>query len=62
MLGLGEKENEIHVAIEDLAKIGLDILTLGQYLQPSPEYARIDQVGQLRRICRLEEDSPWSWY
>ena len=53
MLGLGEKENEIHVAIEDLAKIGLDILTLGQYLQPSPEYARID------RWATPEEFADW---
>ncbi len=43
MLGLGEKKEEISVAIADLAKIGLDILTLGQYLQPSPDYAPIDR-------------------
>src|SRR5580700_1558116 len=34
MLGLGETENEIVVAMEDLRAIGCDILTLGQYLQP----------------------------
>jgi lipoic acid synthetase len=35
MLGLGETENEVVVAMEDLRASGCDILTLGQYLQPS---------------------------
>jgi lipoyl synthase len=35
MLGLGETEAEIMVALEDLRHAGCDILTLGQYLQPS---------------------------
>ena len=43
MLGLGEKHDEIRTAIEDLAAIGLNVLTLGQYLQPSSEYAPIDR-------------------
>jgi len=35
MLGLGETQEEVCEAIRDLAEIGLDILTLGQYLQAS---------------------------
>ena len=35
MLGLGETEAEVMVALEDLRRAGCDILTLGQYLQPS---------------------------
>jgi len=35
MLGLGETEPEVIVAMEDLRSAGCDILTLGQYLQPS---------------------------
>jgi len=35
MLGLGETENEIMVAMEDLRAAGCDLLTLGQYLQPT---------------------------
>ena len=35
MLGLGEKEEEVMVALEDLRSAGCDILTLGQYLQPT---------------------------
>jgi len=43
MLGLGEQQDEIRTAIQDLASIGLNVLTLGQYLQPSAEYAAIDR-------------------
>ncbi|MDH5559963.1 MAG: lipoyl synthase [Deltaproteobacteria bacterium] len=35
MLGLGEDENEIFEAMEDLRAVGVDFLTLGQYLQPA---------------------------
>ena len=35
MLGLGETEAEVLVALEDLRRAGCDILTLGQYLQPT---------------------------
>lgn len=35
MLGLGETKDEIHEAMDHLAANGLDILTLGQYLQPT---------------------------
>jgi lipoic acid synthetase len=35
MLGLGETANELAVALADLRRAGCDILTLGQYLQPT---------------------------
>ena len=35
MLGLGETEPELFTALEDLRQAGCDILTLGQYLQPT---------------------------
>ena len=35
MLGLGETEEEVVVALEDLRRAGCDLLTLGQYLQPT---------------------------
>jgi lipoic acid synthetase len=35
MLGLGETEEELFAAITDLRSVGCDILTLGQYLQPT---------------------------
>jgi lipoic acid synthetase len=36
MLGLGEEPAEVLAALSDLRAAGCDILTLGQYLQPTP--------------------------
>jgi lipoic acid synthetase len=38
MLGLGEEKDEVLLTLEDLAAQGTDILTLGQYLQPTREH------------------------
>jgi len=38
MLGLGETEVEVVEAMKDLVAVGLDVLTLGQYLQPTPKH------------------------
>jgi lipoic acid synthetase len=38
MLGLGETEQEVLETINDLRQNGVDILTLGQYLQPTPKH------------------------
>jgi lipoic acid synthetase len=35
MLGLGERDEEVLTALQDLRAAGCDILTLGQYLQPT---------------------------
>jgi lipoic acid synthetase len=35
MVGLGERYDEVIEALKDLAKTGVDIVTIGQYLQPS---------------------------
>ncbi|MFT4711944.1 MAG: lipoic acid synthetase, partial [Candidatus Azotimanducaceae bacterium] len=41
MLGLGETEEEILEAMDDLRAINCDVLTLGQYLQPSDHHLPI---------------------
>jgi len=38
MLGLGETEQEIIETIDDLASVNVDVLTMGQYLQPTPKH------------------------
>ena len=35
MLGLGETQEQVHESIRDLKSVGVDIITMGQYLQPS---------------------------
>jgi lipoic acid synthetase len=38
MLGLGETVDEVIETMQDLRAVGVDILTLGQYLQPTPKH------------------------
>jgi len=40
MVGLGEKKEEVIKAMEDLREVYCDILTIGQYLKPSPHHLR----------------------
>ncbi|PKP24466.1 MAG: lipoyl synthase [Bacteroidetes bacterium HGW-Bacteroidetes-2] len=43
MLGLGEKEEEVIQTLEDLRSVGLDIVTIGQYLQPSKKHLPVKE-------------------
>tara|TARA_B100000886_G_scaffold330633_1_gene281261 strand:+ start:1008 stop:1883 length:876 start_codon:yes stop_codon:yes gene_type:complete len=43
MLGLGETEVEVIEAMEDLVAVGLNVLTLGQYLQPTPKHLPVKE-------------------
>jgi lipoic acid synthetase len=58
MLGLGETDEEVVVALEDLRAAKCDILTLGQYLQPSlkhlpvVEFVAPEQFAALGRVAR----------
>jgi lipoyl synthase len=38
MLGLGETEPELFQALDDLRMVGVQVLTLGQYLRPTPDH------------------------
>jgi len=43
MLGLGEEENELDSVLDDLVAIRCDILTLGQYLQPTARHLPVER-------------------
>ena len=43
MLGLGEKEDEIMESLHDLRKANVDVVTIGQYLQPSKKHLPVQQ-------------------
>jgi len=43
MLGLGETEEEVIETMEDLRSVQVDILTLGQYLQPTPKHLPVQE-------------------
>ena len=41
MLGLGEERLEVHQVMDDMRCAGIDFLTMGQYLQPTPRHAKV---------------------
>lgn len=43
MLGIGERPEEVDQALRDLRTVDVNILTLGQYLQPTPDHAPVDR-------------------
>lgn len=43
MVGLGETEQEVYETIDDLASVNVEIITIGQYLQPTPGHLEIVQ-------------------
>ena len=58
MLGLGETEPELFQTMDDLRDVGVQVLTMGQYLRPSPqhlpvvEYVTPEQFEFLGEIAR----------
>lgn len=43
MVGLGENDDEVYKVMDDLRKIDSDILTIGQYLQPSNQHIQLKE-------------------
>src|SRR5579859_7140094 len=43
MMGIGETDVEVIDTMNDLRRVGVDILTLGQYLRPTPRHAAVDR-------------------
>lgn len=58
MLGLGETREELLDVCADLRSVGCDIITLGQYLQPTPEHLPVDrfvppeEFDEIGELCR----------
>ena len=55
MVGLGEERDEVLAVFDDLRRVGVSILTIGQYLRPSPAHAEMtryyhpDEFADLKR-------------
>jgi lipoic acid synthetase len=54
MVGLGETFNEVVEVMRDLAGLGVDILTIGQYLQPSKQHLPIERYYQPEEFDQFE--------
>jgi lipoic acid synthetase len=55
MIGLGETFDEVVVVMQDLASLGVDILTIGQYLQPSKKHLPVERFYLPEEFDRFKE-------
>ena len=53
MIGLGETEDEIERVMDDAREVGVDIFTLGQYLQPTKKHLRVVEFVPPEKFSRL---------
>ena len=55
MLGLGETDKEIIETMEDLRSVNVDVLTLGQYLQPTKKHLPVQEFVKPERFQKYKE-------
>lgn len=55
MLGLGETEREVIETMDDLRSVGVDVLTLGQYLQPTRKHLPVDSFITPEKFAEYRE-------
>lgn len=55
MLGLGETDEEVIETMEDLRSVNVDILTLGQYLQPTKKHLPVQEFVKPERFNKYKE-------
>ncbi len=55
MLGLGEEREELLATMRDLVDVGVDILTLGQYLQPTKQHLPVDRFVSPQEFNELRD-------
>lgn len=56
MLGVGEEWDEILAAMDDLRTVDCDIMTIGQYLQPSPQHLNVEKYYTPEEFAILKEE------
>ena len=55
MVGLGETKDEMVEVLGDLVEAGCQVVTIGQYLQPTPKQVRVDRYWTPEEFAELEE-------
>jgi lipoic acid synthetase len=56
MLGLGEQDHEVLETMDDLRSVGCDVMTLGQYLQPTRNHLAVQEFVHPDRFARFREE------
>lgn len=54
MVGLGEHEDEVLALLRDLCEAGVDLVTIGQYLQPTTRHLLVDRYVEPEEFFRYE--------
>lgn len=57
MLGLGETQEEVREVLQELADVGCDIVTLGQYLRPSKGHLPVSRYVHPEEFATLREEA-----
>jgi lipoic acid synthetase len=57
MLGLGEEREELRAVLRDLAAVGCDIVTLGQYLQPTKQHLRVHRYVRPEEFVEIRAEA-----
>ena len=55
MIGLGETDEELDQCFRQLREVGVDVLTLGQYLQPSQYHLRVERFASPEDFARYQK-------
>jgi lipoic acid synthetase len=53
MVGLGETDEEIESVMDDARSIGVDIFTIGQYLQPTKKHLAVENFIHPQKFAQL---------
>jgi lipoic acid synthetase len=56
MVGLGEQPDEVFEIMDDLVRNGCDVLTIGQYLQPTPMHLAVEEFVHPDRFAMYKEE------
>ena len=54
MVGLGEEQREVYQVMDDMRSAGVDFLTIGQYLQPTPRHHKVERFVPPEEFQRYE--------
>jgi lipoyl synthase len=55
MLGLGETDTEIAATLDDVKSVGVDIVTFGQYLRPTPNHLPVEKYVTPEEFARFRQ-------
>lgn len=57
MVGVGETDDEVLVALRDLRAVGVDVVTLGQYLRPTPKHLEVARFVPPETFAMYEREA-----